>query len=107
MLTLKAPSKIAADDTFFFYFYLLKTIRLDVLCESSARQRIHMKYHVLFSLKNNEEIFMNVVCCSCDWQFKGKCLAVLESDLDNSDFVNAMLSLSLIRRNLTCSSLAV
>ena len=25
-----------------------------------------MKYQVLFSLKNNE-IFMNVVCCSCDW----------------------------------------
>ena len=28
-----------------------------------------MKYQVLFSLKNNEEIFMNVVCCSCDWSF--------------------------------------
>ena len=33
-----------------------------------------MKYQVLFSLKNNEEIFMNVVCCSCDWCFKGKVL---------------------------------
>ena len=28
-----------------------------------------MKYQVLFSLKNNEKIFMNVVCCS-DWRFK-------------------------------------
>ena len=49
-----------------FYFYISKKIRLDVLCESSARQRIHMKYQVLFSLKNNEKVFMNVVCCSRD-----------------------------------------
>ena len=36
-LTLKEPSKIAADDTFIFvYFYLPKKIRLDVSCESSA-----------------------------------------------------------------------
>ena len=52
----KVPSKIAADDTFiFFYFYLLKKIRLDVSCESSVRQRIHKKYQVLFSLKNDEK----------------------------------------------------
>ena len=50
-LILKAPSKIAADDTVFFYFYLLNIIRHDVSCESSAKQRIHMKYHALFSLK--------------------------------------------------------
>ena len=30
-----------------------------------------MKYQVLFSLEDNEEIFMNVVCCGCDWRFKG------------------------------------
>ena len=36
-LTLKAPSKIAADNPIiFFYFYLLKKIRHDVSCESSA-----------------------------------------------------------------------
>ena len=36
-LTLKAPSKIAADDTsIIFYFYLSKKIRLDILGESSA-----------------------------------------------------------------------
>ena len=65
---------------FFFYFYLLKKIRLavssessaskkirfDVSSESSARQRIHLKTQVLFSLKNNENIFMNVI-----WRFKG------------------------------------
>ena len=29
-----------------------------------------MKYQVLFSLENNKEVFMNVVCCSRDWGFK-------------------------------------
>ena len=67
------PSKIAADDTFdfFFYFYLLKKISLDVSCESSARQRIHKEHHDLFSLKNNEKVFMNIICCSCDGRFMG------------------------------------
>ena len=31
-----------------------------------------MKYKVLFSLKNNEKVFMNVVCCIRDWRFKGQ-----------------------------------
>ena len=31
-----------------------------------------MKYQVLFSLKNNEKVLMNVVCCSSDRHFKGK-----------------------------------
>ena len=31
-----------------------------------------MKRQVLFSLKNNEKIFMNVICCSHDWPFKGE-----------------------------------
>ena len=30
-----------------------------------------MKYEVLFSLKNNEKVFTNVVCCSRDWRLKG------------------------------------
>ena len=30
---------------------------------------------VLFSLKNNEKIFINVVCCIRDWRFKGLYLA--------------------------------
>ena len=30
-----------------------------------------MKYQVLFSLKSNEKLFINVVCCSRDWRFKG------------------------------------
>ena len=34
--TLKCQTKIAADDTLFFYFYLCKEIRLAISCESSA-----------------------------------------------------------------------
>ena len=70
-LILKVPSKIAADDTFiyYFYFYLSKKIRLYVSCESSAKQKIHMKYQALFCQKNNEKIFKTVVCCSRDWHF--------------------------------------
>ena len=67
---LKRQTKMAADDILIFYFYLSKKIRLDVSSESSALQRIHLKLQVLFSLKNNEKIFMNVVCCSRDWRFK-------------------------------------
>ena len=29
-------------------------------------------YQVLFSLKNDENIFKTVVCCSCDWRLKAK-----------------------------------
>ena len=31
-----------------------------------------MKHQVLFSLKNNEKMLMNVVCCNRDWSIKGK-----------------------------------
>ena len=30
-----------------------------------------MKYQVLFSLKNNEKVFMNGACCSPDRHFQG------------------------------------
>ena len=46
-----------------------------------------MKHQVLFSLKNNEKIFMNVVCCTSDWRFKGLitiCLVTAVCVLDNS-----------------------
>ena len=32
-----------------------KKIRLDISCEWSAKQKIHMKCQVLFSLKNNKK----------------------------------------------------
>ena len=35
-----------------------------------------MKYQVLFSLRNNEIVFIDVVCCSHDWHFKGMFLEV-------------------------------
>ena len=62
-LTLKAPFTTAADDSFFFiYFYLFiylffffRETSLDILCESSAWQMIHMKCQDLFSLKNKKE----------------------------------------------------
>ena len=47
-------------------------MRFDFSCESSAQLRIHLKHQVLFSLKDNEKIFLYVVCCSRDWSFKGK-----------------------------------
>ena len=31
-----------------------------------------MKYKVLFSVKDNEKVFIHAVCCSRDWRFKGK-----------------------------------
>ena len=49
-LTLKAPITTAADDIHKYVFIVFqKKIRLDVLSESSARQRIHMKNQALFS----------------------------------------------------------
>ena len=35
-----------------------------------------MKYQVLLSLKNNENIFKIVVCCSCDRHLKGKWVTI-------------------------------
>ena len=68
-LTLKVPNINCSRQHFNIFTFLWKKTRLDVLCESSALQRIHMKYQVLFSLKNNEEIFVIVVCSSYDWCF--------------------------------------
>ena len=70
-LTFKASNKKNCSRRQFIYFLLLsfEKIRLDVSCESSAY--IHTKYQVFFSLKNNEKVFINVVCCSHDWRLKG------------------------------------
>ena len=66
-LSLKATNKnCSRQHLIFFYLYIYKKIRLDVQCESSARQRIHMKYQYQ---KHNEKVFMNVVCCSRDLGF--------------------------------------
>ena len=55
----KAPIRTVADDRLYFFFS--KKISLDISCESSAKQMIHMKCHdllsLIFFLKNE-----NVVC---------------------------------------------
>ena len=55
-LILKAPITTAADDNLLFYFFSEKT-SLDISCESSAKQMIHMKCQDLFSLKNKKNFF--------------------------------------------------
>ena len=54
MVTLKVQITTAADDILkcLFCFNFLKKTSLDISCESSAGQTIHMKYQDLFSLKN-------------------------------------------------------
>ena len=43
----------AADDIHKYFFKRFsEKIRLDISCESSARQRIHMKHQALFSSKD-------------------------------------------------------
>ena len=55
-LMLKAPITNAADNIDKYFFIVCqKKIRLDVLSESSARQRIHMKNQALFSLKDKSK----------------------------------------------------
>ena len=53
MITLKAPSKIVADNSLNFFYHFLEKIRPDISCE--LLQTIHMKYQVLFSLKTNNK----------------------------------------------------
>ena len=67
-LTLKAPITTAADDIHEYCFnvvFFSEKIRLDVLSESSARQRIHTKNQAVFSSKHkmSSAIFL--------WRFKG------------------------------------
>ena len=64
-----AKQKLQQTTSFFnFYFYLPKKIRLDFF---HLNPLLHLKHQVLVSLKNNEKLFMNAVCCSRDWRFKG------------------------------------
>ena len=57
MFTLKTPITIAADDIFVMhiFFFFSNKMSLDISCESSAWQTIHMKCQDSFSLKNNEK----------------------------------------------------
>ena len=56
VLTLKAQITTAADDSLEYFFqHFSEKIRLVISCESSARQRIHMKHQDLFSSKDNSK----------------------------------------------------
>ena len=69
ILILKAPITTAADDNFFyfiffffFFFFFSEKTSLDISCELSAKQTIHMKCQDLFSLGKKKKKKMNVVC---------------------------------------------
>ena len=60
-LTLKAAQSQMQQTTFINTFHCFsEKIRLDVSSESSARQRIHMKYQALFSSKDKTK---KLKCC--------------------------------------------
>ena len=70
--SLKAQITNAADDIYKFLFYCFsEKIRLDVLSEASARQRIHMKNQALFSLKDKSKKIKMSSAAIFVWRFKG------------------------------------
>ena len=48
------PITTAANDNFSFFFLYSEKTSLDISCESSAWQTIHLKCQDLFSLKNKK-----------------------------------------------------
>ena len=54
-LTLKAPITTAADNIHKYFFIVSRENKNDISCESSARQRIHMKQQALFCLKDESK----------------------------------------------------
>ena len=55
ILTLKTPSKICSRRRSKIFFYFSEKTSLDISCESSAKQTIHIKYQDLFSLKSKKK----------------------------------------------------
>ena len=58
VVEVKAPSKICSrrlSKIFCYFFYFLEKAILDISCESSAWQTIHMKYQDLFSSENKKK----------------------------------------------------
>ena len=49
----------------------MEKIRLDISCEPSARQRIHMKNQALFSSKNKGKQIKVLSAAIFVWRFKG------------------------------------
>ena len=72
VLTLNVPNKICSRwHSKIFIFYFSEKTSLDISCELSAWQTIHMKYQDLFSSENKKKKIKIVVCFSCDRRFKG------------------------------------
>ena len=70
-VTFKAPITTAADDIHkYFFIVFLEKIRLDISCESSARQRIHMKNQVLFSSKYKSKKIKMSSAAVFVWRFR-------------------------------------
>ena len=44
---------------------------LDITCESSAKQTIHMLCQASFPLKNTKKHSLKMSSVSCDWRLKG------------------------------------
>ena len=50
------PITTAAEDIHkYFFIFFKENIRLDISCESSAMQRIHIKHQALFSSKDKSK----------------------------------------------------
>ena len=67
-LTLKAPITTEADDIheYLSLFFFSEKINLEVSCEFSARQRIHMKNQALFSSKDKiKKMMMSSAAIFC------------------------------------------
>ena len=49
------PITTAADHIHKYFFIVSRENKIDISCESSARQRIHMKQQALFCLKDESK----------------------------------------------------
>ena len=70
----KVPVTTTADHRLFFHSFSEK-IRLDILSESSARQRIHMKHQALFSSKDKSKkikVLSAAILLGCSCQYHPK-----------------------------------
>ena len=66
------PISTAADDIYkCFYIVFSEKIRLDISCESSAKQRIRMKHQALFPNKDKSEKINVSSAVIFVWRFKG------------------------------------
>ena len=54
------------------FSFFLRKIRLDISCESSARQRIQMKHQALFSSKNKRKKTKVLSAAIFVWRLKGE-----------------------------------